>query len=127
MPTATTFTVAPTPATVTYGTATSLAESGLPAGATGTVTYKTGAHDALHATLPATSCTTPTTQGAGTVPVTATYSGDGHCATSTATTSYLVNRRPRRAVAAAAAPASLRTDSRHPRATAAFRQRRPAR
>ncbi|BEP12884.1 hypothetical protein acdb102_11950 [Acidothermaceae bacterium B102] len=105
VPTATTFTVAPTPATVTYGTATSLAETGLPVGATGTVTYKTGATTLCVATLPAISCTTPTTQGAGSVPVTATYSGDSHYATSTATTSYLVNKAAT-AVAAAATPAS---------------------
>ena len=92
VPTATSFTVAPTPATVTYGTGTSVAETGLPSDATGTVVYKTGTTTLCTETLPALSCTTLATQGAGTVAVTATYSGDGHYATATATTSYLINK-----------------------------------
>ena len=104
--TPTLFTIAPTPATVTYGTSTSLAETGLPGGATGTVVFRSGATTLCTATLPATSCNSPTARPAGTVPVTATYSGDTHWASSTATTSYLVNQAST-TVTASATPASV--------------------
>jgi large repetitive protein len=99
------FTVAATPATVTYGTGTSLAETGLPAGATGTVVYKAGATTLCTETLPATSCTSLSTQGAGTVSVIASYGGDATFAASTASTTYLINKAPT-TVVAAATPAS---------------------
>ncbi len=102
----TSFTVAPTPATVTYGTATSLAESGLPGGATGTVVFKSGATTLCTATLPTKKCNTPVSLGAGTVTVTATYSGDTQYGSSTATTSYLINQAPT-TVTAAATPATV--------------------
>ncbi|MDX6229744.1 MAG: large repetitive protein, partial [Frankiales bacterium] len=104
--TPTLFTIAPTPATVTYGTPTSLAESGLPGAATGTVVFKSGATTLCTATLPATSCNTPATRPAGTVSVTATYSGDSSWASSSATTSYLVNQAST-TVTASATPASV--------------------
>ncbi|MDX6210731.1 MAG: hypothetical protein QOE24_3122 [Frankiales bacterium] len=102
----TSFTVTPTPATVNYGTGTSLAWSGLPAGATGAVVFKDSVGTLCTATLPATSCTTPASRGPGTVAVTATYSGDSHFTTSSATTSYLVNQAPT-AVVASATPATV--------------------
>ncbi|MDX6243676.1 MAG: large repetitive protein, partial [Frankiales bacterium] len=102
----TSFTVAPTPATVTYGTATSLAASGLPAGATGAVVFKSGTTTLCTATLPATSCSTPASLGTGPVTVTATYSGDSHWAGSTAGTTYLIDQAPT-AVVASATPASV--------------------
>ncbi len=61
---------------VVQGSSATLSFSGLPSGATGSVSFT----DALvcTATLPATSCATPTTLAAGTYTVTATYSGDAN-------------------------------------------------
>jgi len=60
---------------VPYGTASTLAATGLHAGATGTVTFSSGA-TLCTATLPATTCSTALTLAAGSYPITATYSGD---------------------------------------------------
>ena len=53
-----------------------LSVSGLPAGASGTVTFTSGATVLCTATLPATSCTATVSFAPGTYPVQATYSGD---------------------------------------------------
>ena len=66
------------PATIPYGTADTLSTSGLPVNATGTITFKSGGTTLCVATLPATSCATPTTLTPGTYPVSAVYSGDSN-------------------------------------------------
>jgi hypothetical protein len=50
--------------------------TGLPPGATGTVTFTSGGKVLCTATLPATSCTTTAAFPPGAYPVTATYSGN---------------------------------------------------
>ncbi len=88
----TSFTASATPASVAYGTASVLAESGVPAGATGTVAFVSGGATLCTVLLPATTCSTATTLAAATYPITATYSGDADYAGSTATTSLTVTR-----------------------------------
>ena len=87
---ATTLTAGPSDPAVSYGSPDTLSFSGLPAEATGSVTFTTGGHmlctvDDITA---ATSCTTPTDLAVGTYPVTATYSGDHNTTASTATTTF---------------------------------------
>jgi hypothetical protein len=103
---ATSFTADATPANVSYGTSSSLAESGLPGGATGTVAFVSGSTTLCTALLPATSCLTPTSLGAATYPITATYSGDGQYAGSTASTSLTVGRAST-SFTASASPSSV--------------------
>jgi hypothetical protein len=87
---ATTFTAGATPSTIPFGTSSTLAESGLAADASGTVTFSSGASTLCTATLPVTSCATSTTLSAGNYPVTATYSGDNNYAGSAASTTLTV-------------------------------------
>ncbi|ROP65043.1 Ig-like domain repeat protein [Curtobacterium sp. ZW137] len=68
----------------TYGDPVTLPVSGLPAGATGTVTFEDEDGDPVcTVTLPATSCTTPSDLPVGSHPVTPVYSGDDDHAGST--------------------------------------------
>ena len=73
------------PATITYGTADTVSALGLPAGATGTVTFTSASMTLCVATLPATSCSTGMTLTPAMYPVTATYSGDVNDTAATAT------------------------------------------
>lgn len=62
---------------VPFGQAASLTTSGIPSGATGTITYTAADGSVIcTATLPVASCATPATLRAGSYEVTATYSGD---------------------------------------------------
>ncbi|GAB2592906.1 Ig-like domain repeat protein [Microlunatus antarcticus] len=81
-----------TPAWVAYGTATTLAATGLPAGATGTVDFTSGGSALCTATLPDTSCTAPGSLTPAAYPVVATYGGDAAYAPRTAATSFEVTR-----------------------------------
>ena len=81
----TSFTEWAAPASVPYGTPDTLSVSGLPGGATGTVTFTSGSSTLCVATLPAASCATPISLTVGTYNVTATYSGDGNYNGMTAT------------------------------------------
>ncbi|HVX20709.1 MAG TPA: IPT/TIG domain-containing protein, partial [Acidimicrobiales bacterium] len=77
-----------TSGTSTYGTAATFAEVGLPASATGTVTFTSGTKTLCVATMPAsTSCHPPATLGAGTYPgITASFvNTDGSYGNSTST------------------------------------------
>jgi len=69
-------TVIVSPTSVTDGSPVTVWVTGLPAGATGTVTFTSGGKVLCTATLPATSCTTSASFPTGTYPVTATYSGN---------------------------------------------------
>jgi hypothetical protein len=86
----TSFTASATPPSVPYGATSSLAESGLPSGATGTVTFSSGSTTLCTATLPATSCPTSSALPAGIYAVTSTYSGDSTYSGSTASTNLTV-------------------------------------
>ncbi|MGI3785259.1 MAG: Ig-like domain repeat protein [Janthinobacterium lividum] len=81
-----------TPARVAYGTAATLSATGLPADATGTVAFTSGASTLCTVTLPSTSCSAPEFLTPATYPVTATYTGDPGYASRTATTSFEVTR-----------------------------------
>jgi hypothetical protein len=63
---------AASPPSIGYGSQDTLSVTGLPAGATGVVTFKSGGSTLCTTTLPATSCQTATTLAPGTYPVTAT-------------------------------------------------------
>jgi hypothetical protein len=85
-------TVSAAPATIAYGAQDTLSVTGLPGGATGTVTFTSGSTTLCVATLPATSCPTSVTLPPGTYNVTATYSGDGNYNSTTATTLFTVTK-----------------------------------
>ena len=75
-------------AAVHYGSAATLAETGLPNSATGTVTFSNSLSVTLcTATLPVPNCPSPVSLTPGTYVVTATYSGDGTYGSSTSTNS----------------------------------------
>ena len=73
------------PAVIVYGSTDTVSASGLPAGATGTVTFTSGTTTLCTTTLPATSCHTAATLMPAVYPVTATYSGDSNNSPATAT------------------------------------------
>ena len=101
------FAEAAAPASIVYGSHDTLSDSGLPAGATGTVTFASGGSTLCVATIPATSCQTASTLAAGTYPVTATYSGDGHYTSATATGASFTITKASTSMTEAAAPASI--------------------
>ena len=80
-----TFSEAAAPSSIPFGTQDTLSDSGLPAGATGTVTFSSGGSTLCVATIPTLSCQTATSLSAGTYPVTATYSGNGNYTSAIAT------------------------------------------
>jgi GH25 family lysozyme M1 (1,4-beta-N-acetylmuramidase) len=84
-------------ATIPYGTSATLAESGIPAGATGTVVFSsTGNSDLCTITLPATSCPTSTTLAAATYsPISALFTDtDGNYSGSTSTNTVSLTVSP---------------------------------
>jgi Bacterial Ig-like domain (group 3) len=74
------------PIAIVFGTADTVSASGLPDGATGTLTFTSGGTTLCVATLPAKSCTTSVTLDPAVYPVTATYSGDTNDTSATAST-----------------------------------------
>ncbi len=95
------------PSSVPYGTSDTLSVSGLPVGATGTVTFASGGSTLCVATLPATSCTTSTTLVPGAYPVTATYSGDSNYTGTTATGSSFTVTKANTSMSESASPPSI--------------------
>lgn len=89
----TTFTVTEMPDPATYGQAVTITETGLPATATGTLTYTDHATGATLcvATLPDPTCATDGTQGGGPVVVDGAYLGDTRYAPSTSFSKYTVS------------------------------------
>ena len=85
----TSITALASPTSVPYGTTSTLAVSGLPSDATGSVTFHAGSATLCVATLPATTCTTATTLAAAVYTVSAVYSGDDNYATASAPTTPL--------------------------------------
>ncbi|MDQ1580544.1 MAG: hypothetical protein QOD05_1319 [Microbacteriaceae bacterium] len=86
-PSPSTITATDSPSKVPYGTTSTLSVSGIPPAATGTVTFSDAAGNTLcTATLPDTSCVTPTSLRGGTYAVTAYYSGDADYQAATAPT-----------------------------------------
>jgi len=103
----TSFTESAAPASVPYGTADTLSSSGLPVGATGTVTFRSGGSTLCTVTLPAASCATSTTLVTGTYNVTATYSGDANYQGATATGASFTVTKATTSFTESAAPASI--------------------
>ena len=101
------FTESAAPATIVFGAQDTLSASGLPAGATGTVTFASGGSTLCVTTLPATNCQTASTLAAGTYPVTATYSGDANYTTATATGASFTVTKASTSMTESAAPASI--------------------
>ncbi len=101
------FTESAAPASIPYGTADTLSAAGLPGGATGTVTFTSGASTLCVAALPTISCQTSMTLAPGPYPVTATYSGDSNFSGSTATGASFTVTQAATAMTESAAPASI--------------------
>jgi hypothetical protein len=100
-------TEAASPATIVYGAQDTLSVAGLPADATGTITFTSGGVTLCTATLPSTSCLTPATLTPGTYPITATYSGDAtYNGTTVGGASFTVTRAAT-SITESAAPASI--------------------
>src|SRR5208283_4080866 len=76
--TVTKLTASVTPASTAYGNGVAVSVAGMPADATGTVTFTSGATTLCTVSLPTLSCNTSSTLAPATYPVTATYSGDGN-------------------------------------------------
>ena len=102
-----TFTEAAAPATIPYGAQDTLSVAGLPIGATGTVTFASGGSMLCSTTLPALSCQTATTLGAGTYPVIATYSGDANYTSATAIGASFAVTQLSTSMTESASPASI--------------------
>ncbi len=103
----TTMTESAAPSSVPFGTADSLSVSGLPAGATGTVTFTFGGSTLCVATLPAASCSTSTSLAPGTYPVTATYSGNTNYTGTTATGASFMVTKATTSMTESASPPSI--------------------
>ncbi len=105
---ATSISASASPSSVGYGGTAGLSASGLPADATGSVTFTSGAATLCTATVSSggASCETATLP-VGTYPVTATYSGDTDYTGSTATASFSVTRAST-SISASASPSSVR-------------------
>jgi len=101
------FTEAAAPATIPYGTQDTLSDAGLPAGATGTVTFTSGGSTLCSATLPKTSCPTASNLPGGVYPVTATYSGDGNYNSAIAVGASFTVTQLSTAMTESASPASV--------------------
>jgi MYXO-CTERM domain-containing protein len=89
----TTFTVTAVPSSTSFGNTVSLSATGLPPGATGTISFMSGATTLcgpITVSSGSASCTTGVLPG-GTYTVTATYSGDVDYAGSTATTTFTIS------------------------------------
>ncbi len=97
------FTASAAPSTAPYGTGVTLSAAGLPAGATGTVTFTSGATTLCSKAVSSgdASCTTGILPP-GSYPVTATYSGDADYAGATASTSFTIDQAATSFTAAAA-------------------------
>ena len=95
------------PASIPYGTSDTVSVAGLPAGATGTVTFTSGGSTLCVATLPALSCATPTSLIPGLYPVTATYSGDANYTGTTVSTASFTVTIASTSMTESAAPASI--------------------
>lgn len=72
-----------------YGTAATLSATGLPAGATGTLTFLDNGSSLCSVSLPSTSCLASSSLTPGTYPVTAHYSGDSVYSSSTSSAAQL--------------------------------------
>ena len=103
----TAMTEAVSPPSIGYGSQDTLSVTGLPGGATGTVTFTAGGSTLCTATLPSTSCQTATTLPAGTYNVTATYTGDTDYNGTTASGASFVVTRADPVFSESAAPASV--------------------
>ena len=100
-------TEAAAPASIPYGTNDTVSVAGLPADATGTVTFTSSGSTLCVATLPALSCATPTSLIPGLYPVTATYSGDGNYTGATVSTASFTVTIASTSMTESAAPASI--------------------
>ncbi|WP_426563776.1 Ig-like domain repeat protein [Angustibacter sp. McL0619] len=78
------------PGSATYGSAVLLSTAGLPANATGDVTFSSGGTQLCAVTLPDTSCSAGAGLTVGAYPVTAVYSGDLSYLSQSTTTSFSV-------------------------------------
>ncbi|MGA3214360.1 MAG: Ig-like domain repeat protein [Acidimicrobiales bacterium] len=99
-------TASASPASTSFGGTVTLSASGLPADATGSVSFASGTATLCAANLPALSCVTSPSLGAGNYAVTATYSGDVNYEGSSAATSFTITRLSGYSMTAAASPAS---------------------
>ena len=104
--TVTKLTASVTPASTAYGNGVAVSVAGMPADATGTVTFTSGATTLCAVSLPTLSCNSSSTLAPATYPVTATYSGDGNYDGATAATSFTITKSSAYTLAASASPSS---------------------
>ena len=105
------FSAAASPATVEYGSPSTLSWDGLSPDATGTVSFDSGTTHLCTATLPATSCSTPANLTPNTYPVTAAYSGDSNYTSASDTTSFTVIKATPGISASASSPNTYGTNA----------------
>ena len=104
--TVTKLTASASPATVSYGNPVLLSVAGMPASATGTVSFQVGPTTLCTTSLPVLSCDTPSSLIPGGYNVTATYSGDSNYESATAPTSFTVQKSAAYSMTAGASPSS---------------------
>ena len=95
------------PASIPFGSQDTLSVAGVPAGATGTVTFTSGGSTLCTTALPTISCQTLSTLTPGTYPVTATYGGDSHYNGASASSASFVVTQADPSFTESAAPASV--------------------
>jgi hypothetical protein len=97
-----------TPSSTSHGSSVALLASGLPGGASGTVTFTTGATTLCSASVlaGAASCPTAVSLGAASYSVTAAYSGDANYNGSSAGTSFTITQSSGYSMIASASPTS---------------------
>ncbi|HVB26744.1 MAG TPA: Ig-like domain repeat protein, partial [Mycobacteriales bacterium] len=101
------------PATATFGHSVLLSMPGLASGATGTVTFSSGASTLCsYAIDSASACSTTASLAAGSYSVTASYGGDTNDASASAATTFVVNQAsPGSVLVADALPSAAKTGS----------------
>jgi hypothetical protein len=107
----TSLTASATPGAASYGTPVALSATGLPAGATGTITFTDQSASTLcsgSVSGGAASCQPSATLASGTYTVTASYAGDSTYEASVATTSFSVTPDPVLQVSTSGTPSSIR-------------------
>ena len=101
-----TMTASASPSSTTYANAVSLGGSGLPANATGTVTFASGDDDTLHGDDPDAQLRHLGGARRRDLPVTATYSGDTNYNGATAGTSFAITKSSAYTMTASASPST---------------------
>ncbi len=104
--TVTPLTASASPASTSYGNPVLVSVAGMPAAATGTVSFNSGATTLCSTTPPSLSCDTSSTLATGSYNITAAYSGNSVYGASSAATSFTITRSSAYSMTASASPSS---------------------